>query len=328
MNALTPFASFRGLARRALGFVGVGLVLYALVFAIAEQLVNSTGHSNPLFKVATLQARSVDWVILGTSHAMPLDFGDTRQVLQRATGLTFVNLAATGAGPLYNRFVLEQFLREHRTRNVLLVVDSFAFHSRTWNEERFEDAKLLARTPFDRRTAAALWQYVRSDGVSPRAWLDYATGFSKINNRDRFKPDRWEGESQFERVWRPSTSAVKKRMQYLYPEPPSPAALDRYAGELARLIAVARRSGARVVAIKMPTPTQYRSQLPGEASFDAALSRVLTPAGVPYRDFSAALPQTRFYFDSDHLNRAGMAEFVPRFLLPLLTGDGANLARS
>jgi hypothetical protein len=327
MNTPTPPASMRGLARRALGFVGLGVVLYALLFAAAEQLVLSTGHSNPFYKIATLQSPTVDWVVLGSSHAMPLDFGDTRQVLQRETGLQFVNLAATGAGPLYSRFVLEQFLREHRTRNVLVVIDSFAFYSRTWNEERFEDAKLLARAPFDRATAGDLWRYVRTQRVPARAWLDYATGFSKINNRDRFQPDRWEGESQFERVWRPSTSAVRKRMQYLYPDHTSPVMRERYLGELPTLTALASRSGARVLVVKLPTPAQYRGELPAEASFDAALARVLARAAVPYRDFSQALPQPQFYFDSDHLNRAGVGEFLARQLMPLLASEAAGSVR-
>jgi hypothetical protein len=327
MNTPEPSASFRGLARRALAFTGLGVLLYALLFAAAEQLVIATGHGNPFYKIAMLQAPTVDWVVLGTSHAMPLDFGDTRQVLQRRTGLQFVNLAATGAGPLYNRFVLEQFLREHRARNVLVAVDSFAFYSRTWNEERFEDGKLLARTPFDRATAASLWHYVRTEGVPVRAWLDYATGFSTINNRDRFKPDLWEGENQFDRVWRPSASALDKRMQYLYPDRTQPAALARYMGALSQLIAVASRSGAQVVVVKMPTPPQYRSRLPGEAPFDAALAAVLAPAGVPYRDFSPVLPQPQFYFDSDHLNRAGVNEFLASHLLPLVAGDGPDRLR-
>jgi hypothetical protein len=327
MRAPTPSASFRGLARRAAAFAGVGVVLYALLFAAAEQLVLASGHSSAFFKIATLQSPSVDWVILGTSHAMPLDFGDTRQELQRQTGLQFVNLAATGAGPLYNRFALEQFLREHRTRNVLFVLDSFAFYSRTWNEDRFEDAKLLARTPLDRDTAVALWHYVRTEGVSPRAWLDYVTGFSKINNRDRFKPDAWEGESQFDRAWRPSASAVDKRMKYLYPDGTSSEARARYIAELSTLIAVATRSGAQVVVVKLPTPPQYQGRLPDEAAFDAALTAALAPAGVPYRDFSRALPQPQFYFDSDHLNRAGVSAFIAQQLLPLLANDAAKAAR-
>jgi len=48
--------------------------------------------------------------------------------------------------------------------------------------------------------------------VDPRAVLDYVTGFSKINIRERFQRNMWEGEPQFDRVYRPSTSATAKRI--------------------------------------------------------------------------------------------------------------------
>ena len=324
MDAVTPVRSMRQLARRAAAFVGLGLVLYALLFAAAEQLVQRTGHANPLFRIGATREQAVDWLVLGTSHAMPLAFGDTEAVVRRRTGLQLLNLAAPGTGPLYNRFVLEQFLRERRAGNLLFVVDSFAFYSRTWNEDRFGDAKLLARTPYRPVLAAGLWDFVRDDGVSPRALADYATGFSKINNRDRFKPDRWEGEAQFERAWRPSVSAVKKRVAYLYPDGTPPAALDRSLAQLSRLLALAQGAGMRIVVVKLPTPAQYRSQLPQEAQFDAALDRVLGAAGVPLHDWSAALPEARFYFDSDHLNRAGVNELLARHLLPVLASKPAR----
>jgi hypothetical protein len=77
----------------------------------------------------------------------------------------------------------------------------FAFYSRTWIEDRFGDAKLLRATPFDPGTAWLLWQYSRREGVDPRVAADYLTGFSKINNRDRFKRDAWEGELQLVAIW-------------------------------------------------------------------------------------------------------------------------------
>lgn len=323
MDAATPVRSMRHLARRAIAFAGLGLVLYALLFAAAEQLVLRTGHANPLFRIAATREQAVDWLIVGTSHAMPLAFGDTEAAVHRQTGLRLLNLAAPGTGPLYNRFVLEQFLRERRAANLLVVADSFAFYSRTWNEDRFADAKLLARTPYRPAVAAGLWQFVREAGVSPRALADYATGFSKINNRDRFQDDRWEGEAQFERTWRPSASAVKKRMAYLHPDGNPEAALARYLAELTRVLAQAQQAGMRVVVVKLPTPAQYRSQLPQEAQFDVALGRVLVAANVPLHDWSAALPEARFYFDSDHLNRAGVNELLARHLIPVLASRPA-----
>ena len=40
---------------------------------------------------------------------------------------------------------------------------------------------------------------------------------------------------------------------------------------------------------------------------------------VPLHDFFAALDDPRFYFDTDHLNRAGVTELFQRRLKPLLT---------
>lgn len=312
------------LAKSALLFIAIGLALYAAVYFAAEQLMYRTGRSNPFFKIATTQQSGYDWVVLGASHAMPLDFGDFNAHMQRETGLRILNLASPGTGPLYNRFVLEHFLRAHRTKNVLYVADSFAFYSRTWNEERFADAKLLRRTPLEPAIAARLWDYARDEGVDQRALLDYVAGFSKINNRERFERDVWEGEAQFERVYRPSASALKKRIAYLYPDKTEAKALSRYLEEFSTLIDAAKRADANVVVIKMPTPSQYRSQLHDEAAFDQAMSRLLAAAGVRFNDFSPAIDEPRYYFDSDHLNHAGMTEFFARDLKPVLMQGKAD----
>jgi hypothetical protein len=41
--------------------------------------VYRNGHSNPLFKIATAEVKAFDWVILGASHAMPLEGLPTRK---------------------------------------------------------------------------------------------------------------------------------------------------------------------------------------------------------------------------------------------------------
>ncbi len=312
------------LAKSALLFIAIGLAIYAGVYYAAERLMVQTGRSNPFFKIAVAQEGVFDWVILGASHAMPLDFADFNARMQDDTGLRILNLASPGTGPLYNRFVLEHFLRAHRTRNILYVVDSFAFYSRTWNEERFADAKLLRRTPLEPAIATRMWGYIRNEAVDPRALLDYVTGFSKINNRERFERDAWEGEAQFDRVYRPSASALKKRIAYLYPDKTAATALGRYLEAFSTLIDSAERAGANVVVIKMPTPSQYRSQLPDEAAFDQAMSRLLAAADVRFYDFSPAIDEPRFYFDSDHLNRAGMTAFFARDLKPVLMQGKAD----
>ena len=305
--------------KTALLFVAIGLVLYAGTYYAAERLMYRTGDSNPFFKIATAGDKPYDWMILGASHAMPLDFGDFNAEMERATGRRILNLAAPGAGPLYNRFVLEHFLSRHRTANLLYVLDSFAFYSSTWNEERFADAKLLRRTPIESALAWRFLEYSMHEGVDALAVLDYVSGFSKINNRERFRRDVWEGEAQFDRVHRPSDTADRKRIAYLYPAPePDPAVFARYRAAFAALIAAARHAGVRVVVIKMPVPARFHNLLPGEAAFDAAMAELLEGQGVALHDLSLAMDEPRFYFDTDHLNRAGVTAFLADHLRPIL----------
>jgi hypothetical protein len=304
--------------RSAIAFIGIGLLIYAGVYFVAERLMYRNGHSNPFFKIATSEVKAFDWVILGASHAMPLDFADFNSQMQRETGLKIINLASPGTGPLYNRFVLEAFLRDHSAKNVLYVADSFSFYSRIWNEDRFGDAKLLRATPFDPETAWLLLQYSRRESVDPRALADYVTGFSKVNNRERFQEDIWEGELQFDRVYRPSAAAVKSRIAYLFPDSGREAALAHYMTEFAKMLELAEQRNVRVVVIKMPTSGQFRSLLPNEAAFDEAVTAAVANRGIGFDNFSAELGESRFYFDTDHLNRVGVAELFARRLKAIL----------
>jgi len=307
--------------RAVIAFIGIGLLIYAGLYFAAERLMYRNGHSNPFFKIATTEAKAFDWVILGASHAMPLDFSDFNALMQGETGLKIINLASPGTGPLYNRFVLEAFLRDHTAKNLLYIADSFAFYSRTWNEERFGDAKLLRATPFDPAPAWLLLKYSRLNGVDSRALIDYVTGFSKINNRDRFQKDVWEGELQFDRVYRQSPAAAKSRIAYLFPDAAREAEMSRYVTEFAGLMELAQRRQIRVMVIKMPTPGPFRALLPNEPAFDAALMAAAGQHGVAFTDFSGKLDEPRFYFDTDHLNRAGVTELFNRDLKTILTAN-------
>ena len=78
-----------------------------------------------------------------------------------------------------------------------------------------------------------------------------------------------------------------------------------------------------VIAVKLPVPALFRKQLHDEAAFDAAAASILMEQAVPLQDFSTALDNPNFYFDTDHLNRAGATEAFQRLLKPLLmTPDG------
>ena len=305
--------------RAALQFAGLGLVFYLALVVVAEMLVHAQGHANPFFKIATADRQEYDWLILGTSHAMPLAFGDSEAALEAASGQSVINLAAQGAGPLYHRLVLDQFLEEHRAKGLIYVVDSFAFQSPTWNEDRIADPGLLARTPYRPSLVADLWAYVLREGVSAWAALNYSSGFSKVNNRERFEPDAWNGEELFERRYRPSTRAEDERIAYLFPQGSGTAAvLDGYLADFDLLLHRALTAGMTVKVVKMPVPASFYGKLPGEAEFDLALGSVLRRWHLSLEDESGLLDGAEYYFDSDHLGRRGVEAFIAQALLPLM----------
>src|SRR5262249_2984466 len=143
LTSATP--ARRGALRGALGFVLVGVALYLILYAAAEMLVYGYGQKNRFFMVKTAPLASYDYVVLGASHAMPLDCEDRNAQLEAASGAKIINLSIEGGGILPNRLLLDYFLARHATKNVLYIVDSFAFYSAQWNEQRLADAALLQR---------------------------------------------------------------------------------------------------------------------------------------------------------------------------------------
>ncbi len=55
-----------------------------------------------------------------------------------------------------------------------------------------------------------------------------------------------------------------------------------------------------------------------------ALARLLAARQVPLHDFSGRLAEPRFYFDTDHLNRAGLTELLARDLGAVLESGKAR----
>jgi hypothetical protein len=308
-------ASTRSFARRAAVFALIGAALYLALYAAAEALASRYAHRNRFHAIASRPPSQFDYVLLGASHAAVFDYRDMNARLEALAGVRVLNLATVGAGVTLNRLLLDYFRTRHETRAIVYVLDSFAFYSRQWNEDRLRDSRLFVRAPFDPALARLLLQQPGA------AWtaLDYISGFSKINNPDRFEPDVFVDEgSRFDRVYRPVRQLDEQRLAYLYPPEVDQAVLTRYLAELESMVASAHREGIAFIAIKPPLPDRVRRALPHEAAFDRAVQTVLSLHDTPFHDFSSIGNDERFFFDTDHLNRAGVLAFFETTLAPLL----------
>ena len=302
--------------RRAAVFLLIGAALYAVAYMGAEALVYRYGHRNRFFAVRSIPPSRFNYVVLGASHAAALDYRDMNGELERLTGARILNLSVVGGGVTVSSLLLDYFLSRHQTSSVVYVVDSFAFYSAEWNERRLQDRRLFARAPFDPALVALL---LRSP-APPSIALDYALGFSKINNRDRFAPDTSPDEgSRFDRQYRPVAQVDEERLAYLYPAQIDMGTFQNYLTQFEGLISAAQLRGIELIVVKPPIPERVRRLIPGEAQFDSTLNGVLDRHGVELHDFSGSVNDGKFFQDTDHLNRAGVLEFYQVALAPLLT---------
>ena len=306
-------------ARAAVPFILIGLVLYAGLYVVSERLVARHAQWNRFFTIQTAPRADYDHVILGSSHAAVFDYRDMNARLEALTGSTILNLAIPGAGVSVNRLLLDYFLAEHRTASVVYVLDSFAFYSRAWNEDRLRDTELFLRAPFDLRLARLLLGRLATLQVG----VDYVTGFSKINNPDWFAPDIFESEAaRFDRAYRPVAQIDRQRIAYLYPDPVDETALrdSPYLAAFEDLIRFLEARDIGVLVVRPPIPARVYDMLPNEPVFDATLETLSHRYAVVYHDFSAVNNDESLFFDSDHLNETGVLRFFENHLGPALTG--------
>ena len=309
--------------RSAVGFAVVGLLLYGALYVASERLIDRYAQRNRFFLVNTAPRTEYDHVILGASHAVVMDARDMNARLEEMTGRTILNLATVGAGVTVNELLLDYFLADHETRTVVYVLDSFGFYSRQWNEERLRDARLFLRAPWDPALARLL---LATPPARPAA-IDYITGFSKINNADRFKPDLHEQEGpRFERAYRPVEQIDRHRIAYLYAGATDTQSLatSPYFARFEGWIGELQSRGIRFLIVRPPIPARIRAMIPNEAVFDRALKALAARRQITLDDFSTVNNQEEFFFDSDHLNHDGVLSFFENHLAAVLRAAGED----
>jgi hypothetical protein len=241
--------------------------------------------------------------------------------LEGMTDLRILNLSTVSSGVLVNQLVLDYFLAKHRVQKVLYILDSGVFFSSRWNEGRLNDPRLYARAPFDPDLAARLiW-----NPVTVRQGLNYAVGFSKINNSDRLRLDVSDDEvSKFDRSYVRSTQIDTLRFRAFYPDAADHGVFLRYLSTFEAMIERLEQRGITVVAVKPPVSETWYGMLPDEAWSDEVFQAMLRRHEVPFYDFSLAMPDDALFYDADHLNRSGVLRFFEEYLARVMLTQTAR----
>ena len=317
MIAPTHREEIRRFARSVASFMAIGLLLFVGIFLASEWLVYEHAQRNRLFAVKTAPPVRSDFVILGASHGAVFDYRDMNTRLEEMTGAEILNLATVGGGIAINRLLVEYFFLEHETDAVVYVLDSFGFYSDAWNEERLRDRELYARAPWDPRLGLLL---LRHPGARSMA-LDYMFGFSKINNPDRLLPDVFEAEaSRFDRTYRAIPQIDRQRLAFLYPGEIDETTLlaSPYLAAFEDLIRYVQAQGSRFIVVRPPIPERVYSELPWESTFDETIKALVERHGAEFHDFSRVANEPELFYDTDHLNEAGVLNFFERYFSDVL----------
>lgn len=302
-------------ARAAL-FLAVFALIYLGLFLWSDRVLETRSDRNPFFRI--LQAdQHQDWIVLGASHALPLGFEGMPTMIREVTETDTLTLAVAGGGPAVSRLVAERYFADHKADGVLVVLDTFAFLDPRWNEARLADADLLPKIPVDLQTLPIFARAIPR-GIPAGTVLAYATGFARINDRTRFEPDRWDAEAKFDTAPRPSDAADAARISYLYPAPPSQGTVERAMADIEAMVGLARSHGAGIVLIYPPLPDRFRSRMPDMSGIETRLAALAGQLGVPVFDHRTLIPDPRLYFDTDHLNRAGVEHWLANGLGDIL----------
>lgn len=319
-----PREPVRSYLRRASTAIGFGLLLYVLAYAFVESATLRTGMRNPFHEIATQPARQDVVLVLGASHALPLEYQDMRAEVEERLGRPVRVLATPGGGVLPNAVILDYYLREHGTDHlgaVAYLVDSFAFYDDEWNEVRLEDQALWQKAPLDPQLIVALSRSVAAHDVAPSVLFAYVSGFSKLNDPTGWlREDRWDDEDAFDDRYQPSAVQDGARIDFLYPGEIEQATFDRYAGIFAGLLERLEADGVDVLAIKPPLRDDFRERLPQEDAFDTRIRSLVEAHGAAWHDLADLGYGAELYYDPDHLNREGVRRFLDDALVDLLAG--------
>lgn len=305
--------------KRAAIFLGLGVLLYLGLFLWSENLARTHAQRNRFHQILHREPTHFDYVLLGASHAAVFDYRDMNQKVEQAFGGSVMNLANVGAGITLNRFLLDLFLDRHSTDAVVYILDSFVFYSPEWNEVRIQDVELYRRAPWSLGLAGRLI----ADPDARGAAVDYLTGFSKINNQNRFGPDLFDAEtSTFDRSYRPIPQIDRQRMEFLYPDGATPELLRErpYLEEFVELGRGLQERGIEFIVVRQPIPERIQGMLPNEEDFVEEIQRIASENDFRLLDFSDVNNDREYFYDSDHLNQEGATRFLEDYLGPAISG--------
>ena len=107
-------------------------------------------------------------------------------------------------------------------------------------------------------------------------------------------------------------------MAFLYPELMDPGIIDKYIIELDELAEILAGRGINLIAVKTPLPDCVLTKLSVEDEFNSKVRNVLDAHGFELHDYTTVANDDSFFYDTDHVNKDGVINFMDAYLGALL----------
>lgn len=293
-------------------FIAFNLVLMILLAEYPRYRFDwSTKNTDSLLYIMTDDVQ-YDFVMLGTSHGKVFDRGSHEEV-EAILGKSFLNLSRGGGGGIVPALVYLDlfFQRGNSAKTVFYLIDPYVFYARIWNEGRFfaEDEPLNLRFLYlmyrHGMCADAIWNYLQTKFsfswfVGPEThWGLYDRKSGSVDTVD--------------------SALVRARIERLYLEGTKASTADYYMCKLEEVRRMAEAHSANLVLLFPPTLLGIQ---PGQEEIRASLEAYATAhADVSFHDGSLAIPESRYYYNLDHLNFEGLRYATEHLFKPALAGQ-------
>lgn len=308
---------------RAIIFILIGLVIYIGLYLWSDYLIDENTEFNRLYAIQSSEVTNYNFVILGASRANPLTYGDMNSKIEEIVDGKVINLSFPGGGIIPNLFHYEYFNEKHSTDNVVYIFSSFAFHAEIWNESRIGDLDFYQRSQFCPELTRQYFSYFFKDYCNSMGTpFDYLTGFSKINNQNRFQNDIPAGEKNFEETFFHREATDVERVNYLFSEGLNSELFSNYFNLFKKLATDVQASDKDFIIIRPPLRDDFSNKLyeifPKLTDYEEILLNFVTENDIPYYDLTNVNNKDDYFIDPDHLNQEGVSNLIENHLANIL----------
>jgi hypothetical protein len=269
------------------------------------QLNWKTENNLPLIQ----RAKSYQLLFLGSSHARTFSRFENHKRVEQILKKSIINLAQGGdrAGLVDQKTYLDYFYsRKNNASVVVYFIDPYIFY----NDNLDNNISLYNNEPFRVDFFIHLFKIEQVNPVIKEAYITKLISPEKINSYLEFQQ-----KSQDSQTSTISATMIKNRINTLYKKTFNREDVNDRLAVLMDTITLAHQHNSKTILIVPPTLLGQSSQ--DKYIFDK-LEDLSNDYSFKFYNFGDKILSKKYYYDTDHLNTAGVTYFTDTYLNTIL----------